>query len=159
MKRVMSIMITLLFGFTLIFSAIAAEDTINNTRHMPGDDHHHWPPWDPNSLESGHHSGNFKIADLLDDEDGPEILLLTGETLTFMNNKGEVVLTKEVEGIEDHHGEWWFMPGHGHGNGEVGLEIADLDDDGTSEIIILDTVKLIILDNTGEPKGSPITLP
>ncbi len=158
MKRVMSIMITLLFGFTLIFSAIAAEDTNKTARHMPGDGHHHWPPGDSGLGESGHHSGNFKIADLLGDDE-PEILLLKGATLTFMDNTGEVLLTKEVVGIEDHHGEWWFMPGHGHGNGEVGLEIADLDGDGTPEIIILDTEKLIILDNNGDPKGTPITLP
>ena len=142
MKRLMSIMVTLLFCFALTFTVNAMENSAssiqlhhhwddNEDHHHDGDGNHHllW--------ESEHHSGNFKVADLLDDEEGPEIILLKDDTLTFMDSEGTVLFTKTVEGIEDHHGEWWFMPGHGHGNGEIGLEVADLDEDGVPEIIIL----------------------
>ncbi len=50
------------------------------------------------------------------------------------------------------------MLGYGHGNDETGFEVADLDEDGIPEIIILDTEKLIILKNNGDPKTT-ITLP
>jgi hypothetical protein len=157
MKWLISIMITLLFCFALTFTANATE---NDVPSIPL--HHHWDDGDDDhhhsSLDGGHHSGNFKVADLLDDEEGPEIILLKDATLTFMDSEGKVLLTKTVEGIEDNHGGWWFMPGHAHGNGEVGLEIDDLDEDGVPEIIILDTEKLIILNNNGDPKTT-ITLP
>jgi len=184
MKRLICITTTLLFSFALVFTAVAAGNGSRSVQHMSGPGHHGpWfpGPWNPpepnpgdpdqpgpgdtdqpNPWEGGHYGhnhGNIKIADLyLDGE--PEIVLLEDETLTVMDNQGEVLFTKTVEGVEDHHnGGWWMMPGYGNRhNGMVTLEVTDFDGDGIPEIIILDAEKLIVLDNNGDPKTT-ITLP
>ncbi len=161
MKRLMSITITLLFIFTLVFSAHAVETQVQS--NMGGDDHHMPWSWDEDDDDHHHsgneqHSGNFKIADLTGD-DVPEIVLLEDETLTIMNNKGDVLFTEEVEDIEDYHGGWWSMPMFGNHNHAVGLEVSNLDDDDINpEIIIKDAEKLIVLDNEGKFKYT-IALP
>ena len=177
MKRLMSITITLLFVFTLVFTAHIA-----GTQAQPnmGDDDHHMPgPWNPSNPgypgqpnpenpgpsnpwyggHYGHHHENIKIADLYLDSD-PEIIILEDGMITVMHNEGEVLFTRTVEGIEDHHnGGSWMVPGYGNRhNGGVTLEVTDFDGDGIPEIIILDTEKLIVLDNNGDHKTT-ITLP
>ncbi len=163
MKRLMSITITLLFVFTLVFVAQVAEtqaqphmgDDHMNDSPWDDDDHMNDSPWDdmPGLFHNGHHGGNFKIADLTGD-DVPEIIILKDQTLTILDNEGNLSHSKTVEGIDDHHEGWMFMPGHDHQNGEVGLDVADLDNDGIPEILILDTENLIVLDNEGNPKNT-----
>ena len=109
MKRLMSITITLLFVFTLVFTAHAAETQAQPNMDDPGDYHMH-DPWDdddddddhhmPGPWDNRHHNGNFKIADLTGD-DVPEIIILKDETLTVSDNEGDVLFTKTVEGIDD----------------------------------------------------------
>jgi archaellum component FlaG (FlaF/FlaG flagellin family) len=168
MKQLMSIAISLLFVFNLLIAAEVAETQAQS--HMDDDDHMNDYPWDdgdhmndfpwddmPGLFHNEHHGGNFKISDLTGD-DIPEIIILKNETLTILDNAGNPSFSKTVEGIDDRHEGWMFMPGHNHQNGEVGLDVADMDGDGIPEIVILDTQKLIVLDNEGNPKTN-IPLP
>ena len=170
MKRLITIMITLLFGFALVLPVNATEsDTTSVTLHRDGPEQHRYcpgPPWDDNDDDedpypgpwgNGHHSGIFKVADLTGD-DVSEIVLLEDETLTVINNEGDVLFTKTIDIIEDHHGGWWSMPMFGNHNHKAGLDVSNLDVDLDPEIIILDAEKLIVLDNEGNLKYT-IALP
>ena len=176
MKRLMSITITLLFVFTLVFTAHIA-----GTQAQPnmGDDDHHMPgPWNPSNPgypgqpnpenpgpsnpwyggHYGHHHENIKIADLYLDSD-PEIIILEDGMITVMHNEGEVLFTKTVVGMESGYQGGEMMPGYGnYHNGGVTLEVTDFDGDRIPEIIILDTEKITVLDNNGDHKTT-ITLP
>lgn len=164
-KRLITIMITLLFGFALVLPVNATDNNITSLRLTTPNYRHHpmpWPPWDDDNDDEDpwggmHHGGIFKVADLTGD-DVSEIVLLEDETLTVMNNKGDVLFTKTIDIIEDHHGGWWSMPMFDNHNHEVGLDVSNLDDDLDPEIIILDAEKLIVLDNEGNLKYT-IALP
>ncbi len=160
MKRLMSTII-MLFGFALVFPLKAIGDIPTH------------------NCDSGNHHGNFKVADLYLDGES-EIVLLEGDELIVMDNQGEILFTKTVEGINGHpgddddhhhhmvnsegntiatkHNRWRDWQGHDHHNGGVSLEVANLDDDQDPEIIIKDAEKLIVLDNEGNQKYT-ITLP
>jgi len=167
MKRLITIMITLLFSFALVLPVNATESDITSLQLTTPNYRHHpmpWPPWDDDNDDEDpypwggrHHGGIFKVADLTGD-DVSEIILLEDETLTVMNNEGDVLFTKTIDIIEDHHGGWWSTPMFGNHNHEVGLDVSNLDDDLDPEIIILDAEKLIVLDNEGNLKYT-IALP
>lgn len=133
----------------------AENNTIPEHPGMPG-----FPGFPDFPSTSGFNSC-FKIADL--DVDGiPEIILLKDEALIVMDNKGNVLFSKIIEGInddlimnnpetEDNH----LKPQHVRGMfGSVRLDVADLDmeADQFPEIVILDSEKLLVLDNTGKLK-------
>lgn len=94
----------------------------------------------------GHRS--FKVADVNLDQVN-EIILLQGNTLTVMDNTGETLFTKTVNGVYTYSS----MSG-----GSGTLEVANLDDDAYPEIIIGTYSQLIVLDHNGDPKTT-ITLP
>jgi hypothetical protein len=169
MQKLTSFIISLIVSFSFAFPVSAMESKM---MHGPG------MPWFDDLPEffdifGGHHHGSFKIADLdLDDE--PEIIILEDETLSVLDNKGNVLFTKTVEGIVDNHhhmmrnskkdsfktlhmGEELGF-GFNHHNGGVNFEVANLDDDQNPEIIILDAEKLIVLDHNGDQEFT-ITLP
>jgi hypothetical protein len=108
-------------------------------------------PW--NGYGIFYHPGTFKIADL-DLDETPEIILLQNETLIIMDNQGNILLTKEIEGIKDHHDVYYQHMGSSWGmnNSMNRLDVADLDGDQLPEIVIMDIEKLIVLNNMGEPK-------
>ncbi len=166
---------TLSVVFSLILSITLLTLPVNATEGnmMPG---HPGFPDDGfvDDNDRNHHS-NFKVADL-DADNVPEIVLLKDETLIVMDNEGTVIFTEGVEGIEDdhdgghhhvfdvagnevtklQHGGLFPVETSAHHNGSVSLEIADIDMDGFPEIIILDSEKFIVLDNSGTLK---LTIP
>lgn len=166
MKR-LSVVLSLILGISLLTLTVNARES----KMMPGH------PGLPDDIveNSGDHHRNFKVGDL-DADNVPEIIVLVDETLIVMDNQGEVIFTKEVDGIEDNHdGDHHHVfdvaenevtklqhsgvfpvQGNSHHTGSVSLEIADIDMDGFQEIIILDSEKLIVLDNSGNPK---LTIP
>lgn len=162
MKRLIGVIFTIFLSFTLNFTVGAQEN--NMMPGLPGMPGFPNMPGMPGFSDMGHNMC-FKIADL-DIDEVPEIVMLTGNTIVIMDNAGNVIFAKTVEGLDNDH----FMgnsekkdirPLHMGGIGGMGrLDVADidLDFDQLPEIIILDSEKLIVLDNTGEPK-SIIPLP
>lgn len=162
---------SIIFSLILIITVLALTVNAKESSMMPGN------PGNPDDLSDNivHHRSNFKVTDL-DFDDVPEIIFLENETLIVMDNQGEVIFTKEVEGIEDnhdgdHHHDFdnpdedviksqhmgrFPISDSGHFNGVISLDVADIDMDQIPEIIILDSEKLIILDNNGDQK---LTIP
>ncbi len=160
--------LSIVFGLILSIALLTLIVNATEGNMMPG--HHGFPGDDVVDGNKNHHS-NFKVADL-DADNVPEIVLLKDETLIVMDNEGAVIFTKEVEGIEDdhdgghhdvfdvagnevtklQHGGLFPVETSAHHNGSVSLEIADIDIDGFPEIIILDSEKFIVLDNSGTQK-------
>jgi len=159
MRKFIGIVFTILLSFFLIFTVDAQESNMMPGRPvMPGIPGMPGLPGFPFPSNVGHNMC-FKIADL-DLDEVPEIVFLIDKTIIVTDNKGNLLFEKTVEGIEDDFimsnlEEKHINPRHMDGmSGSGRLEVADIDleFDGLPEIIILDSEKLIVLDNTGELK-------
>lgn len=160
MRKFIGIVFTILLSFLLSFTVDAQEINMMPGRPgMPGNPGMPGIPDLPFLPSNVGHNISFKIADL-DLDEVPEIVFLIDKTIIVTDNKGNLLFEKTVEGIEDDFimsnlEEKHINPRHMDGmSGSGRLEVADinLEFDRLPEIIILDSEKLIVLDNTGELK-------
>jgi hypothetical protein len=103
-------------------------------------------------------NGRFKLADMTGDGI-PEIVTMMNNVVVMMNGAGEVIAEKEVEGVKELEGVNRYMnrlmtrytgePWHMGGTMAV-LDVADMNGDGVSEIVIMDLEKIMVFDNTIE---------